>query len=113
MLFAGTRVPATVDILIATLIVILLLKTIPHRQNPGDLIYVPANWRHMTLNIGESIGVGGQAVYGGEVSARRDDLQEYPSPPAPVFFFSCAFWAGGVIPRYALFSSPAQRVAAM
>lgn len=38
------------------------------RQNAGDLIYVPANWKHMTLNIGESIGVGGQAIYGGEVS---------------------------------------------
>eukprot|EP00903_Cladosiphon_okamuranus_P006388 g6253.t1 len=36
-------------------------------QNAGDLIYVPANWKHMTLNIGESIGVGGQAVYGGEM----------------------------------------------
>ena len=36
-------------------------------QNAGDLIYVPANWKHMTLNIGESIGVGGQAVYAGEV----------------------------------------------
>ena len=39
-------------------------------QNAGDLIYVPANWKHMTLNIGESIGVGGQAVYGGEVTKK-------------------------------------------
>lgn len=36
-------------------------------QNAGDLVYLPANWKHMTLNIGESIGVGGQAVYSGEV----------------------------------------------
>ncbi|CAN0565668.1 unnamed protein product, partial [Ectocarpus sp. 12 AP-2014] len=52
-------------------------------QNAGDLIYVPANWRHMTLNIGESIGVGGQAVYSGE--ARLQDglelLQQRPGDP--------------------------------
>lgn len=44
-------------------------------------MYVPANWRHMTLNIGESIGVGGQAVYGGEVN-RSDGL-------VVVFFVFC------------------------
>jgi hypothetical protein len=27
---------------------------------PGELIYVPENWYHATLNIGESIGVAGQ-----------------------------------------------------
>lgn len=48
-------------------------------QNAGDLIYVPANWKHMTLNIGESIGVGGQAVYGGEVRD-CDDFVVYPPP---------------------------------
>ncbi|CBN75936.1 TPR repeat-containing protein [Ectocarpus siliculosus] len=52
-------------------------------QNAGDLFYVPANWRHMTLNIGESIGVGGQAVYSGE--ARLQDglelLQQRPGDP--------------------------------
>lgn len=38
-------------------------------------MYLPANWGHMTLNIGESIGVGGQALYNAEVgtpaSSRR------------------------------------------
>ena len=27
---------------------------------PGELIYVPENWYHATINIGESIGVAGQ-----------------------------------------------------
>lgn len=41
-------------------------------QNAGDLIYVPSNWAHMTLNIGETIAVGGQGVYGAEVGAVID-----------------------------------------
>lgn len=40
-------------------------------QKAGDLLYAPANWRHITLNIGETIGVGGQAVYDAEVCFGR------------------------------------------
>ena len=31
-------------------------------QLPGDVIYLPKAWSHMTLNIGEAIGIGGQVV---------------------------------------------------
>ena len=30
-------------------------------QGPGQVIYLPSGWKHLTLNIGEAIGVGGQA----------------------------------------------------
>jgi len=32
-------------------------------QKPGDIIYLPRNWKHTTINIGEALGVGGQAGY--------------------------------------------------
>lgn len=31
--------------------------------NLGDIVYLPKAWPHMTMNIGETIGIGGQAVY--------------------------------------------------
>ena len=30
-------------------------------QGPGQVVYLPSGWKHLTLNIGEAIGVGGQA----------------------------------------------------
>jgi len=30
-------------------------------QRPGDIVYLPAGWVHMTVNVGEAIGIGGQA----------------------------------------------------
>ena len=27
------------------------------------MIYLPAGWKHLTLNVGEAIGVGGQVAY--------------------------------------------------
>ncbi|CAN0341551.1 unnamed protein product, partial [Hapterophycus canaliculatus] len=52
-------------------------------QNAGDLVYLPSNWKHMTLNIGESIGVGGQAVYSGELRLQDglELLQQRPDDP--------------------------------
>ena len=29
-------------------------------QRPGDIVYLPDGWAHMTVNVGEAIGVGGQ-----------------------------------------------------
>jgi hypothetical protein len=29
-------------------------------QLPGDVLYLPTLWNHMTVNIGETIGIGGQ-----------------------------------------------------
>eukprot|EP01031_Cornospumella_fuschlensis_P023149 gene23149-28133_t len=29
-------------------------------QHPGDILYLPSMWSHMTMNIGETIGIGGQ-----------------------------------------------------
>lgn len=31
-------------------------------QNAGDILFVPAQWQHMTLNVGETIAVGGQEL---------------------------------------------------
>ena len=29
------------------------------KQRPGDVLYVPPHWAHATLNLEESLGVGG------------------------------------------------------
>ena len=31
-------------------------------QRAGDLLYLPASWSHLTLNVGEAIGIGGQTA---------------------------------------------------
>jgi hypothetical protein len=31
-------------------------------QQAGDVFFLPAGWNHMTMNIGETIGIGGQAA---------------------------------------------------
>jgi len=33
-------------------------------QRPGDVVYIPQGWVHQTLNIGETVGVGAQQVFG-------------------------------------------------
>lgn len=30
------------------------------RQHAGDILYLPSMWSHMTMNIGETIAIGGQ-----------------------------------------------------
>lgn len=30
------------------------------RQYPGDVLFLPSRWSHMTLNLGETIAIGGQ-----------------------------------------------------
>jgi hypothetical protein len=32
-------------------------------QRPGEVVYLPRAWKHLTLNIGEAVGVGGQVPY--------------------------------------------------
>jgi len=32
-------------------------------QEVGDLMYLPRGWKHLTMNLGDTIGVGGQAIY--------------------------------------------------
>ena len=32
-------------------------------QEPGDILFLPSSWQHQTLNIGEAIGLGGQASW--------------------------------------------------
>ena len=32
-------------------------------QRAGETLYLPSGWKHATLNIGETIGVGGQSAY--------------------------------------------------
>ena len=31
-------------------------------QEPGDVLYLPTRWSHLTMNIGETIAIGGQQV---------------------------------------------------
>ena len=40
-------------------------------QEAGEAVYVPAGWLHATLNIGETIGAGGQAHWS---AAERLDM---------------------------------------
>jgi len=35
-------------------------------QQPGDILYLPAGWSHLTMNIGEAIGIGGQTALSAE-----------------------------------------------
>ena len=49
-------------------------------QNKGDVLYLPAGWKHMTLNIGETIAVGGQAAYGADARL-KDGLQVLMNAP--------------------------------
>lgn len=30
------------------------------RQHPGDVMFLPRRWSHLTLNLGETIAIGGQ-----------------------------------------------------
>lgn len=30
------------------------------RQYPGEVLFIPSRWTHLTLNIGETIAIGGQ-----------------------------------------------------
>ncbi len=30
-------------------------------QEAGDVVFLPARWSHLTVNIGETIAIGGQA----------------------------------------------------
>jgi tetratricopeptide (TPR) repeat protein len=32
-------------------------------QRAGEVVYLPRGWKHLTLNVGEAIGVGGQTGY--------------------------------------------------
>lgn len=32
-------------------------------QERGEVVYLPPGWKHLTLNLGECVGVGGQAPY--------------------------------------------------
>ena len=29
-------------------------------QEPGDIIYIPAMWSHMTMNVGDTVGFGSE-----------------------------------------------------
>ena len=51
-------------------------------QVAGEAVYVPAGWLHATLNIGETIGAGGQAHW--SATARRDAMTNTPHHDAEV-----------------------------
>ena len=42
-------------------------------QGSGEVVYLPAGWKNLTVNVGEAIGVGGQAPYD-ETERLRDAL---------------------------------------
>lgn len=45
-------------------------KPLQCAQRAGEAMYLPPGWKHLTLNIGETVGVGGQAVYGADQRLR-------------------------------------------
>ncbi|CAM9115880.1 unnamed protein product [Chrysoparadoxa australica] len=49
-------------------------------QHGGDLFYLPPNWKHLTVNAGEAIAVGGQEVYLGEKRLKDclEVLEDHP-----------------------------------
>jgi hypothetical protein len=44
-------------------------------QGRGEVLYLPSGWKHLTLNIGETIAVGGQAAYSAEDRLRDRYVQ--------------------------------------
>ena len=49
-------------------------------QGSGEVVYLPAGWKHLTVNVGEAIGVGGQAPYD-ETERLRDALTALDQDP--------------------------------
>lgn len=37
-------------------------------QEEGDLFFLPALWKHQTMNIGEAVGIGGQSIVFGKTT---------------------------------------------
>ena len=33
------------------------------KQKENSILYLPAGWSHLTLNLGETVAIGGQVVY--------------------------------------------------
>jgi hypothetical protein len=50
-------------------------------QQPGDVIFLPRGWSHMTMNVGEAIGIGGQAALPAidRTKMARRTLQQHPT----------------------------------
>ena len=64
-----------------------VFPTLPLAERPiectqlaGEVMFVPQGWAHATLNIGETVGVGGQLEWGGDARAAhaRSVLQRHP-----------------------------------
>ena len=52
-------------------------------QQAGDILYLPAGWSHLTMNIGEAIGIGGQTALSAE---RRLDISRQVLEFNPINF---------------------------
>ena len=52
-------------------------------QQAGDILYLPAGWSHLTMNIGEAIGIGGQTAFSAE---RRLDISRQVLEFNPINF---------------------------
>jgi ribosomal protein L16 Arg81 hydroxylase len=48
-------------------------------QQPGEVVYLPAGWAHLTVNLDETIGAGAQS------NMRADDVNEKIKPAADAF----------------------------
>jgi hypothetical protein len=49
-------------------------------QRAGDVVFLPARWSHLTINIGETIAIGGQASLGASqrYSSAIEVLKQHP-----------------------------------
>lgn len=49
-------------------------------QQAGDVVFLPARWSHLTINIGETIAIGGQASLGASqrYASAMDVLKRHP-----------------------------------
>ena len=44
-------------------------------QRAGDVLYLPASWSHLTLNVGAAIGIGGQTALPAEKRCSTHTLE--------------------------------------
>ena len=52
-------------------------------QRAGDVLYLPASWSHLTMNIGEAIGIGGQTALPADKRYTTHDSTLFSPPIDP------------------------------
>jgi hypothetical protein len=65
-------------------------------QQPGEIMYVPAAWAHLTSNQGEAVGIGAQVTW--DPSTDRALLNEAAVAGDPEASFTLGYLASGNLP---------------